>query len=460
MTRLASLRRSFPTFRLIGAPFRWIGKSRRRIWTTALVLLAMIASPPLWWATQLLGLPDIGEPFDIKEFQAFTIPNDRNAFVLYNQAATVLKPISDFQEGTSSQVDLFARWSKASPGLRRWVEENRQALALYRQGAEKPDALDSDIGSNRENWRTFRALWSFRLLALLEGSRLEEAGDMAGAWSWYRAMLRGFHHIGMHGPAIRRLVAQRWYWELRDRLTTWAGDARTTPAMLRRALDDVVACERLAPSETDTLKIEYLAMGRMLDDPKGPGRQMPPAWFMSIVSHEFTRPLFYLLTALLTPEQMRSGYNAWRFWRREPERSRRVLRLVMANWLAYYELPGEDRPKPDLTLPSATDFYAFGPEAPAKARVVSPESLSRWLDTTHDAQMLLRLLNLSSVRIDEWANHRDLLILLGTHLYRRDHGTDPPTPEALVGPYLKRLPSEFPEDERDQSIPNPRNTVR
>ena len=58
----------------------------------------MIAIPPLWWATQLLGLPDIGEPFDVKAFQAFTIPDDRNAFVLYRQAMAVLKPISDFKE--------------------------------------------------------------------------------------------------------------------------------------------------------------------------------------------------------------------------------------------------------------------------------------------------------------------------------------------------------------------------
>ena len=174
---------------------------------------------------------------------------------------------------------------------------------------------------------------------------------MAGAWGWYRAMLRTFHHIGMRGPAIRRLVAQRWHKELSDRLTAWAADPRTTPALLRQALEDVVACESLAPSETDTLKAEYLAMERMLDDPKGLGRQRPPAWFMSIASQPLTRPLLYLLRAYRTPEQIQSLFDAWRVWRREPERSRRVLRLVMANWLAYYDLPPEDRPKPDLNSP-------------------------------------------------------------------------------------------------------------
>ena len=54
------------------------------------------------------------------------------------------------------------------------------------------------------------------------------------------------------------------------------------------------------------------------------------------------------------------------------------------------------------------------------------------------------------VRSNERSSHRALLILLGEELYRRDHaGVDPPTPDALVGPYLKSLPAEFqwPRDE-------------
>ncbi len=458
MTSFATFRRSFPTFRLIVAPFRWVGRSRLRILIAILVLLSMIAVPPLWWATQLLGLPDIGEPFDVKAFQAFTIPDDRNAFVLYRQATAVLKPLR--RPGVPRAYDPLARWSKSISIVQDWAEENLGALALYRQGTERPDALDSEIGLNRENWTTFDALWSFRLLVLLEASRLEEQGDMAGAWGWYRAILRNFHHIGMHGPAIRRLVAQGWHKEVLDRLTTWAADPRTTPAMLRQALEDVVACESLAPSETDTLKVEYLAMERMLDDPNGPGVQRPPAWFMSIAARPSTRFLLYLLRGYRTPEQIQSLFEAWRVWRREPERSRRVLRLAMANWLAYYDMAPEDRPNPDLNTFSDFDFYAFGSQAPAKARVLTPDDLSRWLASTHDALAMLGPLRLNTVRITEWANHRDLLILIGTQLYRRDHGTDPPTPEALVGPYLKRLPSELPDDERDQAIPNAGKTVQ
>jgi hypothetical protein len=34
------------------------------------------------------------------------------------------------------------------------------------------------------------------------------------------------------------------------------------------------------------------------------------------------------------------------------------------------------------------------------------------------------------------------VVLLASALYRRDHGTDPPSEQALVGPYLKELPDD------------------
>ncbi len=65
MTTTTGASRSFPTLSYLAAPFRWFFRSRRRVLTVAVVLLAMIAVPPLWWSLQLVGLPDIGEPFDV-----------------------------------------------------------------------------------------------------------------------------------------------------------------------------------------------------------------------------------------------------------------------------------------------------------------------------------------------------------------------------------------------------------
>ena len=333
MTRLAGLKRSFPTFRLMTAPIRWIGRSRRRIWTAAMVLLAILAAPPLWWSTQLMGLPDIGDPFDVANFEAMRIPDEQNAFVLYRQAADLLKP---WDQVRKPRVDMFAVWSKASPDLRRWAGENREALALFRQGTERPDALDLVPTSGMEYWQTPRLFHFFHGLVLLEASRLEQQGDMAGAWGWYRADLRAARHLMMQGTVFRWMMAQQWHKLLQDRLTSWAADPRTTPAILRQALDDLVACEVLAPSESYTIKAEYLYLKQSLDNPKGLGREVPVMTF---------RRLWWDRDYELTPEQLQAIWDVWRVWRREPERSRRVIRLMIANWLAYYDMPPGDSSK-------------------------------------------------------------------------------------------------------------------
>ena len=258
---------------------------------------------------------------------------------------------------------------------------------------------------------------------------------MAGAWGWYKALLRTSHHVGMHAAVDRRTEILLWHRELHNRLTTWADHPRTSPALLRQAIDDVVACEALAPSERDSLKAGYLTAIKLLDSPSNPGRAVPLMRF-----RQFWHPDYQL-----GPEQIQEIWDAWRSWRREPERSRRLIRLVTANWLAYLDLPVEDRPKPDPNVASF-DFYQFGPQAPAQARALSPEALDRWFDTAYDAQEVLRYLDATGIQIGERANHADLLVLLGTELYHRDHGSDPPTLEALVGPYLKSLPAEYLDD--------------
>ena len=39
------------------------------------------------WAMQLRGLPDVGDPFDVAAFEAERVPDDRNAYSWYQNAA-------------------------------------------------------------------------------------------------------------------------------------------------------------------------------------------------------------------------------------------------------------------------------------------------------------------------------------------------------------------------------------
>ncbi len=203
--------------------------------------------------------------------------------------------------------------------------------------------------------------------------------------------------------------------------------------MLRRALDDVVACGSFTPSESYTLMAEYPTVDQTLDGGDPPGR------FLSLMRLE---TYFQSWTYRPSPEQLEAILDAWRFWRREPERSRRVIRLAIANWLAYHDLPRDRRPGPDPGVSGTHDFYAFGPEVPETARVLSPEALDRWLSTTYDAREMLSVWNLRARRLRERADHRALVVLLASELYRRDRGVAPPSDEALVGPYLESLPDD------------------
>jgi hypothetical protein len=440
MTRLEGLRHSFPTFAHFLTPILRLRGGWRRLWPHSLMLLSIIPAALLWWAAQLWGLPDIGDPFDVEAFRGQTIPDDRNAFVLYRQAAALFVRLKPSDTSTGRAVGVDTLWAKASSEIRGWAEANREALAFYRRGADRPDALDAPTGTLGEYDR-FQAVIPFQRLALLEASRLEDLGDMAGAWGWYRAYLRTLHHVSSHSMPYRRMAAQSWHTELHGRLERWSADPRTTNGELRQALEDVLACEEITPSESYTLKAWYLQAELQSDSRILQAGQVPPAWLMRLASRSGAA----LLGAIVTPEHFKAIASAWNVWRREPERSRRVLRLLIANRLAYYDTPPDRRPAPDPDV-TACEIYPLGPAAPANARLFTPKTLSYWLESTADPSVLVSMVDSRGIRIRGVASHHELVMLLATRLYRRDHGSDPPSPEALVGPYLKRLPPEYPEE--------------
>ena len=99
---------------------------------------------------------------------------------------------------------------------------------------------------------------------------------------------------------------------------------------------------------------------------------------------------FRLGDMMLSPEMVGQLEAARRFLRREPERSRRVLRLLCANYLAQVETRGRQPRKPAVwAVFNATNLgpwgkipvalYPVGPEAPAGARTLPPQGVAGWL---------------------------------------------------------------------------------
>jgi hypothetical protein len=157
---------------------------------------------------------------------------------------------------------------------------------------------------------------------------------------------------------------------------------------------------------------------------------------------------------------VRSVYSIRRFLIREPERSRRVLRLAFANWLSHLEVPGERHRKPAVRArlqghPSnpGVFFYAAGPAAPAAARALSPQALAEWLLTAPDAKLIQDQELWPSIGRQERQQHRALLIVLADELHRREHGRPPASENDLVDTYLKHLPDDGSDDLGDGTTP-------
>ena len=167
-----------------------------------------------------------------------------------------------------------------------------------------------------------------RCWSLLEASRRQESGDTAGAWDCYRAVLRMTTHFRRRGSTLqRRLDAKRSNRWLQRRLADWAADPRTTIPQLHTALEEVLKNE--PKPDWDHLRLN-LGISRSCARWSGRCRLLP-----SRRSRGNGR--FGSATWRFRPTWSSHLEAARRFLLREPERSRRVLRLLCANYLAHVE---------------------------------------------------------------------------------------------------------------------------
>jgi hypothetical protein len=180
------------------------------------------------------------------------------------------------------------------------------------------------------------------------------------------------------------------------------------------------------------VKWEYIALKRKLDDP-------------AFLRQYLLTPDYHLTN--WSPEEnwyhYIDGYEELKdFLRREPDRSRRVARLIFTNWIAHAD---GIRPFRSKLTDAYPDLFMNQPATPAQSRVY-PSRLSDWLVTS-------RLQNIGLPNYDshnQWREKEQAIIdavimRLATELYIRDHGKRPYSDRELIGPYLERLPEGHPE---------------
>lgn len=385
----------------------------------------------------LWNLPDVGDPFDVAEFTATDVAEADNAFTFYRQALRRFEPYEG--KVTHAEIGTLRRtgWSAPSPGTIAWVKRNREALALWKQGAERPG---SDPGSTTP--LELQTLHQFKIVALLEAARLRSAGELDRAWELYRALMRTARHTQRRVPSYARINAMGNLVFFRDEVTTWAKDPRVSKASLRQALDEVIEAQTLCLPNAETLKAEYVILVKHLNDPDYLKRTVLTAEGNSTMvgkanyeDHWYRYIPWY--------EDVRDFLN------REPERSRRVARLAFTNWIAHADGVRPFRSKLTDRFP---DLFMNNPRTPADV-FVYPSGLHEWLASSRMSELGRSGLMSTDFRSKERKIFSQVIVGLAQELYVRDHGRPPHSVDELVGPYLKRLPEESSEAQKSPSSP-------
>jgi hypothetical protein len=428
---------------------RWARRrARQLLWVVAILAVALVltaAGVMLSRAARLFGLPDIGDPFDVPAFRALNkLPEDQDAAVLIRKATSMVSQMPSLP-AAARQIGLTKGWPQIDPQLRAWLEANRDSLALYRQGVELRDGIVNPGIERGDDSGYLLDFGPFHWLAKLEGARLEDQGDMEGAWGWYRTILRFRVLVMRRGSVLQRYIVDRQCENLASQIESWSANRKTAAPMLRRALDDVLACEPKPEWDAYSLKTDYLYMMADLNRPDGSFQYGNGA------------ELDYRFADMKLPPEFAKSLNAARrFMINDPELSRRVLRLTFANWLARAQDSDPRHRSPSVvasfklaTLNSAVPLFTTGPDAPESARRMAPDDLARRLLTTRDAQWALFRWPWWSNRLSEKRAHARLVMLLAEELYRRERGAPPPSDAALVGTYLSRLPDDGSDDLAD-----------
>jgi hypothetical protein len=438
--------------------FRWQTAGRGRRLTTGVSLgLIAVVGVTIWRARGLDGLPDVGDPFDVAEARrTVELPDADNAFVAYRAAArqNLMNPRNPIHRARwqslynavwVGEIKAFT-WSSAEPAIRDYMEDKRAAMEIWREGSRCRDALYQQPSQmSVDGW--FPLLGDTIILpglAALEGSRLEDAGARDEAWHWFHAMLRSSRLVGRHGSLTARGYGARIHGLAARCILRWAAGPRIDAGRLRRALDDVLAADALTPPLSEAMKLDYLICMADLEDMsrfeatmRDFGRTLP------LLGGRQTGVLdAFVPRAVKLPVQrfrLRAGNDV--------ERSRRLMRLLFANWLAQVDRPAGAQVA--LAIRKPISIYADDPSAPPAARAVRPEFLAQMIGRTEMARFWV---GPEGTQIDprfwegegELARERRrrsvLIVRLAAEVYRREHGADPTTAGALKGPVLKDLP--------------------
>ena len=420
------------------APLHWLEQARgwRRLLLLELYGLilgvggALVSREAMIWR-----LPDAPEPFDLAKYGHSDLADSDNAMTFYDRAGRLLAADRNRSENEDrlfmslfikSQADQWD-WRRVNSEDQAWLASNRAALDVWLAGTACPDALlvqpERFTATASTIGETVTRLRILAHLGALEATRRQASGDLAGAWTYYRGVIRSGLHTARHagfdqavaGSGILRLALPS--------VDGWGDDPNLPPELLRQAVADLKACRSLRTTMSDLIRVEYFVTRAELEQ---------------MTANEFTRPWSD------SPDWL----NHWplvswvaRFARNEPRLSLKVFRLITAGRLAQSDRPLGDRPP--VVFPQY-QIYAVDASTPPQLAQITPQALAGWADSSN-CRIVLNRNNWNQFLQATALAGADRLDSFGLRLaeraYKLDHGGQPAkTYGDLLPIYLDALP--------------------
>lgn len=411
--------------------------TRKKRVVRALILTGAVALIA-YWAHLQFSPPDIGEPFDVAAFQAYTLSDEQNAFTFYRKAVALFvseemvfasNPTLKRQDYWDSWKATEQGWEHAIPAVRQWVRVNHGARSAFEQGAARAESLEVPLSEVSKS-EDFSFEWGkLRLCArveFFEGLRLSAEAHAVEAWKCFRDLLRASRHLAMHAGRVSTMFGCALGEEAVSGAVIWSAHKEVTPEQLRQAIRDVLAIEEMQAPASDSIKVEYLAIRDFADKGRVFGTNSS-SWVRS------------------------TGY---------PAQIGRTARLVVANLLTQADRPSYLR---TAVHPGSLKLFELDPAVAANPKLRPPQeieasavnSASTIAGLLHnvlpdaaqqfdicDPQLLLGTLREASLWHDVAQMHRSgVLLTLALQLHWREHGEFPAALEELVkNGYVKSIP--------------------
>ncbi|MEX0725638.1 MAG: hypothetical protein WD065_05185 [Planctomycetaceae bacterium] len=233
--------------------------------TGSVLLIGTIAIGLTFRASRIMGIPDIGDPFDVEQFVDIDIAPEDNALKDYEAAVAAVVPLAEsFRDQLNSDLDAAydGRWDAVRRDVQQWVRDNAKAIELWKQGTEKKSYIyhNPRDGNIITLLPVVQGIRNVARIAVLDISRLLAEEKPHEAWLRCRALMRCSRHVATYGTAIERLVAAVTYAQATHAALTVCEHAGTDESLLEEMMEDVREIYQKTVPLSMVVKCNYLMM--------------------------------------------------------------------------------------------------------------------------------------------------------------------------------------------------------